>query len=44
MTGALVSHISVGDTVPEMLPAVLLIVLTVVSWYLRPESRKVVSA
>jgi uncharacterized membrane protein YphA (DoxX/SURF4 family) len=39
-TGAIVSHISVGDPVTAALPAVLLTVLTVVSWHLRPASRK----
>lgn len=41
-SGALVSHITMGDPVSEIFPAVLLMILTVVSWYLRPESRKFV--
>ncbi|MEZ5307978.1 MAG: DoxX family protein [Pyrinomonadaceae bacterium] len=40
MSGAAVSHIFVGDPITEILPSILLLVLTVVSWYLRPESRK----
>lgn len=40
MTGALASHIAVGDPVAQMIPAVLLLALTVVSWYFRPASRK----
>lgn len=32
-SGAIFSHIAVGDSVIQMLPATLLLVLTVVSWY-----------
>lgn len=41
VTGAIFSHIAAGTT-NEMFPAILLLVLTVVSWYLRPESRRLV--
>ena len=41
MTGAIFSHLAVGDPAKEMLPALLLLVLTVVSWYFRPANRKV---
>lgn len=41
-TGALVSHLVFGDLVMSM-PAVILIILTMVSWYCRPESRKIKS-
>ena len=44
MTGAIFSHIAVGDPVTATLPALLLLVLTVVSWYFRPESRKTISS
>ena len=44
MSGAIFSHIAVGDPAVEVLPGLLLLVLTVMSWYLRPESRKLVSA
>jgi len=44
MTGAIFSHIAVGDHASAMLPALLLLVLTVVSWYFRPESRKTISS
>lgn len=44
MTGAIFSHIAVGDPAVESLPALLLIILTVVSWYFRPEGRKIVFA
>ncbi len=40
MTGALASYIGVGDPIGQMFPAVLLITLTVVSWYFRPANRK----
>jgi len=40
MAGAIFSHLAVGDTIVEILPALLLLILTVVSWYLRPVSRR----
>lgn len=43
MTGAIFSHIAVGESMVETLPALLLLVLTVVSWYFRPASRKMIS-
>ena len=43
MSGAIFSHIAVGDPVVEVLPGLLLLTLTVVSWYFRPESRKPVN-
>jgi len=43
MSGAIFSHVAVGDPGVEVLPGLLLLVLTVVSWSLRPESRKLVS-
>ena len=43
MSGALASHIFSGDSFSEMLPSILLLTLTVVSWYFRPESRKFAS-
>jgi uncharacterized membrane protein YphA (DoxX/SURF4 family) len=42
MTGAVFSHIAVGDPVIELLPALLLLVLTVISWYFRPADRKII--
>jgi len=41
MSGAIFSHIAMGDTVVEIFPALLLLILTVVSWYFRPVSRRV---
>lgn len=40
VTGAISSHLLAGDPVTKILPALLLLVLTIVSWYLRPVSRK----
>ncbi|WP_439581245.1 DoxX family protein [Dyadobacter bucti] len=41
MSGAVFSHLAVGDGAEEYFGPVLLIVLTVLSWYFRPESRNV---
>ena len=43
MSGAIFSHIAVGDPMKEIFPSLLLLTLTVVSWYFRPENRKIVS-
>ncbi len=43
MSGAAISHITMGDPIGETFPSLLLLILSVVSWYLRPESRKIVS-
>jgi hypothetical protein len=43
MSGAVVSHIAVGDGMGEILPPLLLLVLTVVSWYFRPDNRKLIA-
>lgn len=40
MSGAVISHLSVGDSAKELFGPVLLIVLTIVSWYYRPAERK----
>ncbi|MCF2490829.1 DoxX family protein [Dyadobacter sp. CY347] len=40
MSGAIFSHIAAGDGAKEFFGPILLIVLTVVSWYFRPVSRK----
>lgn len=41
MSGAVFSHLYSGDSPKELFGPVLLIVLTVVSWYFRPADRKV---
>ena len=43
VTGAIFSHIALGDSVMEMFGAVLLLLLTVASWYFRPADRKNIS-
>ena len=42
MSGAIFSHIALGDPVKEILPALLLLILTMVSWYFRPAGRKII--
>lgn len=44
MSGALFSHIAVKDSFGEIFPSVLLLILTIVSWYFRPANRKIVSS
>src|ERR1700730_17620733 len=41
MTVAAFSHIAVADPLKELVPSLLLLVLTVVSWYFRPADRKI---
>jgi hypothetical protein len=43
MSGAIYSHIATGDPMIENLPSLLLLMLTVVSWYFRPLDRKLIS-
>jgi hypothetical protein len=44
MSGAIVSHIVSGDGAKENFGPALLLSLTVVSWYFRPDSRKLIFA
>jgi len=41
MSGAVISHLIVGDPIDKVLPAVLLLVLVIISWYFRPSDRKI---
>ncbi|BFO68112.1 DoxX family protein [Chryseobacterium sp. KCF3-3] len=41
MSGAVISHLIVGDTPGRTFPAVLLLVLVFISWYFRPVERKI---
>lgn len=41
MSGALFSHIAVGDPINDLFPAIILLTLIVVSWYFRPADRKI---
>jgi uncharacterized membrane protein YphA (DoxX/SURF4 family) len=43
-TGAIVSHVMSGDPLFATLPALLLLVLTLLSWHFRPASRKLIGA
>lgn len=43
MSGAVFSHIAYGSEAKDYFGPLLLIVLTVVSWYFRPASRKIAS-
>lgn len=40
MSGAAISHFSIGHPASEIFPSLLLLVLTIVSWYFRPAERK----
>jgi len=43
ISGALFSHIAVGDSMSEIFPALLLLILILASWYFRPADRKIIS-
>ena len=43
MSGAIFSHIAIGDPISALFPSFLLLILTVVSWYFRPVNRKIIS-
>lgn len=40
MSGAIVSHIALGDQIGQVAPPLLLLVLTGISWYFRPAARR----
>jgi uncharacterized membrane protein YphA (DoxX/SURF4 family) len=40
MTGAIFSNIASHDSISEIFPSLLLLILTIVSWYFRPANRK----
>lgn len=42
MSGAVYSHVAMGSPAKEVFPPLLLLVLTVVSWYFRPAERKLI--
>jgi DoxX-like family len=42
MSGAMFSHIALGDPIKEIFPSLLLLILTVVSWYFRPADRRII--
>ena len=43
MSGAAFSHVASSDSMNEIFPSLLLLILTVVSWYFRPSDRKIIS-
>jgi hypothetical protein len=43
MTGAIFSHIAMRDPVVALFPGLLLLTLTVLSWYFRPAERRIIS-
>jgi len=42
MSGAIFTHIAAGNSISEIFPSLLLLILTVVSWYFRPADRKLI--
>jgi hypothetical protein len=44
MSGAIFTHIAAGNSLSEIFPSLLLLILTVVSWYFRPVDRKLILA
>ncbi len=43
MSGAVISHIASGDVSVKIIAPFLLAVFTILSWYLRPENKKIIS-
>ena len=43
MSGAIFTHIAAGNSMSEIFPSFLLLILIVVSWYFRPSDRKIIS-
>ena len=41
MSGAIFSHIASGNSLKEIFPPLLLLILTMISWYFRPPGRKI---
>jgi hypothetical protein len=41
MSGAIISHLAIGDDVLTLFGPTLLLVLTILSWYLRPAENKI---
>jgi hypothetical protein len=44
MSGAVYSHLAIGDAVIKLFGPLLLIVLTVLSWYFRPADRRIMTS
>lgn len=43
MSGAIFSYISSGNSIHGIYPSLLLLILTITSWYFRPDDRKIIS-
>jgi uncharacterized membrane protein len=41
MSGAVISHVAMGDSIKEMYASLTRLLLTVLSWYFRPPNRKI---
>ena len=42
MSGAVFSHVASGNSMKDIFPPLLLLVLTIVSWYFRPATRRII--
>mgnify|MGYP000330187042 CR=1 FL=1 len=42
MSGATISHFAVGQPITEALPSIILLLVTIASWYFRPNDRKII--
>lgn len=42
MSGAAISHFTVGQLFTEAMPSLILLLVITLSWYFRPESRKII--
>ncbi|MEZ4888645.1 MAG: DoxX family protein [Chitinophagales bacterium] len=43
MSGAIISHLAIGDEASTLFGPALLLALTVASWYFRPDTKKLIS-
>lgn len=43
MSGAAISHFAVGQSFTEAVPALILLIVTILSWYFRSSDRKIIS-
>jgi len=44
MSGAIFTHIAAGNSMSEIFPSLLLLILVAISWYFRPTDRKLILA
>jgi uncharacterized membrane protein len=42
MSGATISHLAVGQAITESMPSIILLLVTIASWYFRPNDRKII--